>query len=616
MSHSVRKGMKARARHTFRGHYWLIVVICLVAAFIGAEYESTLWAESYETQTPISQEVSAERLEGVLGRIASGDEAGARAEVADNEQAIRDGDTVAMLGRSRGVFASLLNAVSSGSILFTMADAIQSIVRSHSVAIALLVVVSFVVYALFWLFVQQVYPIVARRMVLESRIYDKVPLRRFLYPVQTRMWTRMAWVMLVRGVYLFLWSLTVIGGVIKSYSYFMVPYIMAENPTLKANEAIGLSRRMMRGHKWECFVSDLSFLGWRILDMVTFGLVGVFWLNGYRTAFFAEYYARLRSEAKAGGLEGADGLRDDALFAKPDPGLVRGVYVDAVRAVNDVHGDVRAPRPVGFSGFIAMWFGVTFRNDAVVNAWQRHQARLDAVREEKDILSLRTYPERLAPARMEFRAGTVSGPGATRCYTLLNLVLMFFIFCFVGWLWEVVLAFITEGMFVNRGTLHGPWLPIYGSGGVAILVLLKRLRNRPLLEFVAAMVLCGAIEYFSSWYLEVTHDGQRWWDYTGYFMNINGRICAEGLLTFGLGGLAIVYLLAPLLDDLLNRVDVRTLTVVAVLLLVVYCADLVYSSRVPNTGAGITDYRGSDAVSMGVGDVRPPDAVPVIPDRL
>lgn len=616
MSHSVRKGMKARARHTFRGHYWLIVVICLVAAFIGAEYESTLWAESYETQTPISQEVSAERLEGVLGRIASGDEAGARAEVADNEQAIRDGDTVAMLGRSRGVFASLLNAVSSGSILFTMADAIQSIVRSHSVAIALLVVVSFVVYALFWLFVQQVYPIVARRMVLESRIYDKVPLRRFLYPVQTRMWTRMAWVMLVRGVYLFLWSLTVIGGVIKSYSYFMVPYIMAENPTLKANEAIGLSRRMMRGHKWECFVSDLSFLGWRILDMVTFGLVGVFWLNGYRTAFFAEYYARLRSEAKAGGLEGADGLCDDALFAKPDPGLVRGVYVDAVRAVNDVHGDVRAPRPAGFSGFIAMWFGVTFRNDAVVNAWQRHQARLDAVREEKDILSLRTYPERLAPARMEFRAGTVSGPGATRCYTLLNLVLMFFIFCFVGWLWEVVLAFITEGMFVNRGTLHGPWLPIYGSGGVAILVLLKRLRNRPLLEFVAAMVLCGAIEYFSSWYLEVTHDGQRWWDYTGYFMNINGRICAEGLLTFGLGGLAIVYLLAPLLDDLLNRVDVRTLTVVAVLLLVVYCADLVYSSRVPNTGAGITDYRGSDAVSMGVGDVRPPDAVPVIPDRL
>ena len=51
--------------------------------------------------------------------------------------------------------------------------------------------------------------------------------------------------------------------------------------------------------------------------------------------------------------------------------------------------------------------------------------------------------------------------------------MMFFIFCFVGWVWEVSLAFISEDMFVNRGTLHGPWLPIYGTGGVIILVLLK-----------------------------------------------------------------------------------------------------------------------------------------------
>ena len=170
--------------------------------------------------------------------------------------------------------------------------------------------------------------------------------------------------------------------------------------------------------------------------------------------------------------------------------------------------------------------------------------------------------------------------------------MMFFIFCFVGWIWEVTLAFITEGMFVNRGTLHGPWLPIYGTGGIAILVLLKKLRSRPALEFVAAMALCGAIEYFSSWYLEVTHDGQRWWDYTGYFLNLNGRICAEGLLTFGLGGLAIVYLLAPALDDLLA-----------------YCCDQVYSAQHPNTGAGITDYKGSDTISAPAVD----STIPLVP---
>ena len=115
-------------------------------------------------------------------------------------------------------------------------------------------------------------------------------------------------------------------------------------------------------------------------------------------------------------------------------------------------------------------------------------------------------------------------------------------------------------------------------------VVLKKLREKPALEFVAAMVLCGCLEYFSSWYLEMTHDGQRWWDYTGYFLNINGRICAEGLLTFGLGGLAIVYLLAPALDNLLSRIDARKLGIVAAVLLVLYCADQVYSAQHPNVG--------------------------------
>lgn len=109
------------------------------------------------------------------------------------------------------------------------------------------------------------------------------------------------------------------------------------------------------------------------------------------------------------------------------------------------------------------------------------------------------------------------------------------------------------------------------------------------------MVLCGILEYCSSWYLEVTHDGQRWWDYSGYFLNLNGRICAEGLLTFGLGGLAIVYLLAPALDNLLARANRRIMAAVAIVLLVAYVGDNIYSAAVPNTGAGITDYKGSDS---------------------
>ena len=185
-----------------------------------------------------------------------------------------------------------------------------------------------------------------------------------------------------------------------------------------------------------------------------------------------------------------------------------------------------------------------------------------------------------------------------RHYSVWSLVMLFFIFSFTGWVWEVSLHLVNDGAFVNRGVLHGPWLPIYGSGGVLILVVLNRLRINPAAEFAGIVVLCGCVEYFTSYYLELTHNGQKWWDYTGYFLNLHGRICAEGLLVFG-GGMAIVYVAAPLLDNIIRKVQTRKLIPVCLLLLCVYAADTLYSSKHPNTGEGITDYQ-SGAAPEGI----------------
>lgn len=177
-----------------------------------------------------------------------------------------------------------------------------------------------------------------------------------------------------------------------------------------------------------------------------------------------------------------------------------------------------------------------------------------------------------------------------RNYSLPSLIMLYFAFSFIGWVWEVTLHLISDGVFVNRGVLHGPWLPIYGTGGILILIILKRLRDKPLWEFLAAVVLCGSVEYFTSYYLEITHGGTRWWDYTGYFLNLNGRICAEGLLVFGLGGIAIAYAAAPLLDNLFRKINNRILIPVCLALVIVFGGDQIYSSRHPNTGEGITSY--------------------------
>ncbi|UDG87673.1 DUF975 family protein [Bifidobacterium pseudocatenulatum] len=592
-----RKGMKVAAKKAQRKHYWMIVAICLFASVFGVAYTSSTLSVStnISISTPQTEDsTQSNDMYDVLQDLAVGNENDAREKVKQNQEQIVNNDTDATFGRRRGVIASLLNSFASGSMVIAVADAINSVTHNGGVSIAVPVILSLAVYIFVWLFIQETYRIVMARMLLEGRSYNKLPASRFFYPIHTRKWPRMAWTMFVENVFLFLWSLTIVGFFIKQYSYRMVPYIVAENPNIEALDAIRLSRRMMKGHKWECFVADCSFLGWYLLNLITFGLSGIFYSNGYNAAFFAEYYVYVRSMAKTTGIAGSEMLNDEYLYFKADPQTLHTTYADVAQSVAQLEQNlVPAPKPHGFTGFLSEWLGIRILHASAVNRYEEYREDLHQMQIGENILNGSIYPGRLAPAPMPFKFRESRTISADRSYSL-NLIMMFFIFCFVGWVWEVSLAFISEDMFVNRGTLHGPWLPIYGTGGVIILVLLKKLREKPALEFVAAMVLCGCLEYFSSWYLEMTHDGQRWWDYTGYFLNINGRICAEGLLTFGLGGLTIVYLLAPALDNLLSRIDARKLGIVAAVLLVLYCADQVYSAQHPNVGAGITDYKGSD----------------------
>lgn len=89
-------------------------------------------------------------------------------------------------------------------------------------------------------------------------------------------------ILLIRDIKLFLWSLLlIIPGIIKGYEYRMVPYLLAENPELSEEEAFRLSRQMMDGQKAEAFVLDWSFIGWEILASLTWGIVGIFYVNPY-----------------------------------------------------------------------------------------------------------------------------------------------------------------------------------------------------------------------------------------------------------------------------------------------------------------------------------------------
>jgi uncharacterized membrane protein len=437
---------------------------------------------------------------------------------------------------SEGVIASVYTKVrSAGSVHGAVLELINSGLFANRISQTLLAGIGLLITLLIFLFLREVLQIGTRRLFLENRVYPKTPLARLFFVYQMRRTLPAVRVICLKYLYLILWSFTIVGLPLKYYAYYLVPFIQAENPSIGPRAIFKLSGRMMRGQRLHVFLFDLSFVGWALASVLTLGIVGYLWLNPYLMAAQAELYAALRLSARRRALAGTEALRDAALFtpcAAPVPAVLEG---DAQRAFEE---------------------GV--------------------------------YPFALYyPLARRTRLRAPTGASVREQYTVLNLALMFFLFSFIGWVWECGIAFAESGMFVNRGTLYGPWVPLYGFGGLAVVVALSRLSTRPLLCFLAAALLCGIIEYVSAtliWNLYHV----RYWDYSGFFFNIQGRICLEGLLAFGVLGMVGLYVLAPLTNELLLKLPLRLRRVLCALLLASFGIDLASSLAFPRTGLGIT----------------------------
>ncbi|BDC92277.1 putative ABC transporter permease [Treponema bryantii] len=123
--------------------------------------------------------------------------------------------------------------------------------------------------------------------------------------------------------------------------------------------------------------------------------------------------------------------------------------------------------------------------------------------------------------------------------------LIFIMFSMVGWISEVLyVGIFHEHKFVNRGFLYGPLCPVYGFGGIVILLLPAKLYSTWIPLFFASMILCTIVEYFVSWFMEKMFH-TRWWDYSHYKFNINGRICLLNSVLFGFLGLGVIRFVYP-----------------------------------------------------------------------
>lgn len=592
-----RKEIRKRARQLVKKQYALLVVLCALSIFFGTEFtnvkvNSQIMYDAVRGQVTVMDTVGstvdrvmdAKILDDYINDyIESGNE-----KAAERLKTLQESESAnSILGRRKGMFAAMMNNINSGKLAATLGMALHSVIHSGRVTAALMIILSTLFMALIYIFIRHLYRAVLRRMILEGRTYRLVPLSHFFFLKAVKRWNRTAMTLLYATLCEWLWSLTIAGGFIKHYSYFAVPFIAAENPDVSPKEALQLSRRMMDGHKWDCFLLDLSFLGWRLLGFLSFGVTEVLWSVPYRMAAYTEYYVNLREMAKARAIPGSELMNDEYLYAPAPEEELRKGYADIVRRGDLVDEDIVVLSPA--QRFFSRNFGLWTATLEEKKVYSRQEGLRQQMRLGQQELGREAYPQRLHPLWTKEAAALTGRVSYLSPVTVWTLIIIFFSFSFVGWLWEVSLHIMIDGAFINRGVLHGPWLPIYGAGVGLIAVLLYRFRKNPILEGVMVVLLCGFVEYMTSLVMELTL-GMRWWDYTGYYLNLNGRICGEGLTVFALGGMAAVYLLVPVIDGAVTRIKPKVLIPVCILLVLSLCFDLVYSMNHPNAGKGITDY--------------------------
>ena len=157
--------------------------------------------------------------------------------------------------------------------------------------------------------------------------------------------------------------------------------------------------------------------------------------------------------------------------------------------------------------------------------------------------------------------------------------ILFIMYSSAGWLVETLWVSWCNKKLVDRGFLIGPYCPIYGCGAILIIIFLKRFSYSPILLFLITMLVCGILEYFTSWIMEKVFKA-RWWDYSHIRFNLNGRICMRNLIAFGVMGLAVTYLINPYFEKWVGFLNQEHLHGLALILWTIFIADFVISTIV------------------------------------
>ena len=275
-----RKELKQRGKAAFKANYWKCVLVALLLTLFTA---GTSFSASRSVNNTLDENNYSFSVTGQ------------GSEVVVNDQTFENiGDAITAIGAAEGADAQALAELAEVANTIQSDPDAQKAVGIMLAALGGVILVIGIVGGLLHLLVFN--PLEAgcrgfftRNSEAPAEISE---IRAGFHP-----YGRTVGAMFLRDLFICLWSLLfIIPGLIKLYSYRMVPYILADDPSIGGKDAITLSRQMMNGHKWNTFVLDLSFIGWELLSVLTAGLLGLFYVKPYEYATGAELYQVLKNQ--------------------------------------------------------------------------------------------------------------------------------------------------------------------------------------------------------------------------------------------------------------------------------------------------------------------------------
>lgn len=291
-----RKELKDKAKKVVKNNYWTAIIVCFLIALFTGEFGTSILGmlQSEDSMDPNyiyynelvinNDNTDKEKVEEQMEKVDAKKESINAAIENIPEQILQAIDD------------NLNSVTKSQKYIFKIWDAIEYFSINQKQLGVVLFIAGIVAY-LFTVVIADPLIVGGKRFFIKARKKKNTKIGTIIEVFKNGNWFNVVIIMFLRNIYNALWYLTIIGGIIKTYEYRMIPYILAENPKIKRKKAFELSKQMMKGNKWKTFILDISFFGWYLLSVLTLGLLSILWVNPYNTATITELYMTLRKQA-------------------------------------------------------------------------------------------------------------------------------------------------------------------------------------------------------------------------------------------------------------------------------------------------------------------------------